>query len=65
VWCQRRGGVTRLVLHEFFGDKNLIGRLMGVAMVFCMTATMIGTSLRVERTRRGYALAWQSPTAHS
>jgi MFS family permease len=30
-----------LVLHELFG-KERIGRLMGVAMVFCMTATMLG-----------------------
>lgn len=30
-----------LVLHELFGDEQ-IGRLMGVSMMFCMAATMLG-----------------------
>ena len=32
--------VLALVLNELFGEQQ-IGRLMGVAMVFCMGATMI------------------------
>jgi MFS family permease len=53
-----------LILDEFFGTAQ-IGRLMGVAMVFCMTATMIGNNFSAavfERTG-SYDIAWQSYTA--
>jgi hypothetical protein len=33
--------VLALVLYELFGERA-IGRLMGFAMVFCMSATLIG-----------------------
>lgn len=52
-----------LMLDELFGSQQ-IGRLMGVAMVFCMTATMIGNNFSAavfERTG-SYDLAWQSYT---
>jgi MFS family permease len=52
-----------LMLDELFGSAQ-IGRLMGVAMVFCMTATMIGNNFSAavfERTG-SYDLAWQSYT---
>lgn len=53
-----------LVLAELFGAEQ-IGRLMGVAMVFCMSATMAGNqfSARVFDTLGDYHLAWQSYTA--
>ena len=52
-----------LVLDETFGTAQ-IGRLLGVAMVFCMSATMIGNNFSAavfERTG-SYDLAWQSYT---
>lgn len=52
-----------LMLDELFGTAQF-GRLMGVAMVFCMTATMIGNNFSAavfERTG-SYTLAWQSYT---
>ena len=61
------GGVVALLalmLDELFGTAQ-IGRLMGVAMVFCMTATMIGNNFSAavfERTG-SYDFAWQSYTA--
>jgi MFS family permease len=53
-----------LVLDELFGTEQ-IGRLMGVAMVFCMTATMIGNnfSAAVFELTGSYDVAWQSYTA--
>ena len=53
-----------LILDELFGAAQ-IGRLMGVAMVFCMTATMIGNNFSAavfDRTG-SYHIAWQSYTA--
>jgi len=61
------GGVVALlvlVLDEIFGAEQ-IGRLMGVAMVFCMLATMLGNNFSAavfERTG-SYSLAWQTYTA--
>lgn len=53
-----------LMLDELFGTAQ-IGRLMGVAMVFCMTATMIGNnfSAAVFEHTGSYTVAWQSYTA--
>jgi MFS family permease len=53
-----------LALDELFGTAQ-IGRLLGVAMVFCMTATMAGNNFSAavfERTG-SYDVAWQSYTA--
>jgi MFS family permease len=53
-----------LMLDELFGSEQ-IGRLMGVAMVFCMTTTMLGNNFSAavfERTG-SYHFAWQSYTA--
>jgi MFS family permease len=50
-----------LVLHECFGAAR-IGRLLGVTMVACMTATMIGnqaSALIFDRTG-SYVPAWQA-----
>lgn len=52
--------VLALVLHELFGPRQ-IGRLMGVAMVFCMTATLLGNqwSAWVFDRTGSYVPAWQ------
>jgi MFS family permease len=52
-----------LVLDELFGIHR-IGRLMGVSMVFCMLATMIGNlfSAAIFDHFGSYVLAWQSYT---
>lgn len=60
------GGVVALLalsLHELFGAAQ-IGRLMGVAMMFCMAATMAGNNFAAavfERTG-SYVPAWQTFT---
>lgn len=60
------GGVVALLaltLDELFGREQ-IGRLMGVAMVFCMIATMLGNNFAAavfERTG-SYVPAWQAFT---
>lgn len=56
--------VLALVLHELFGAKQ-IGRLMGVAMVFCMTATLLGNqwSAWVFDRSGSYVPAWQTYAA--
>jgi len=48
-----------LVLHELFGPEQ-IGRLMGVAMVFCMSATMLGNqwSAWMFDTLGSYVAVW-------
>jgi MFS family permease len=52
--------VLALVLHELFGPSQ-IGRLMGVAMVFCMTATLVGNQWAawVFDSTGSYVPAWQ------
>jgi MFS family permease len=52
-----------LVLAELFGAER-IGRLMGVAMVFCMTATMAGNLYAASMFDRlgGYRPVWQTFT---
>jgi MFS family permease len=52
-----------LVLAELFGAAR-IGRLMGVAMVFCMTATMAGNIFAAGVFDRlgSYAPVWQTYT---
>jgi MFS family permease len=52
-----------LVLDELFGDAQ-IGRLMGVAMVFCMTATMLGNNFSAAMFERtgSYDTAWRAYT---
>jgi len=67
VWAVGHGlvnsgvvAVLALVLHELFGGRH-IGRLMGVAMVFCMTATLLGNQWAAwvfDRTG-GYEPAWR------
>ena len=52
-----------LLLAELFGPSQ-IGRLMGVAMVFCMTATMLGnfyTAAVFDRVG-SYVTVWRSYT---
>lgn len=53
-----------LVLAELFGPSR-IGRLMGVAMVFCMTATMMGNIFAAAMFDNygGYRPVWQTYTA--
>lgn len=53
-----------LVLAELFGAAR-IGRLMGVAMVFCMTATMLGNIFAAGMFDRAgdYRPVWQTYTA--
>jgi hypothetical protein len=53
-----------LVLDECFGPAR-IGRLLGVAMVFCMGATLLGNqwSAWVFDTAGSYAGAWRVYTA--
>jgi len=53
-----------LVLAELFGAAR-IGRLMGVAMVFCMSATMLGNLYSAAMFDRfhTYAPVWQTFTA--
>lgn len=53
-----------LVLAEFFGAAR-IGRLMGVAMVFCMSATMLGNLYSASMFDRfhTYAPVWKTYTA--
>ncbi|HEV7734756.1 MAG TPA: MFS transporter [Candidatus Binatia bacterium] len=53
--------VLALVLHELFGPER-IGRLMGVAMFFCMGATLLGNqwSAWMFDTFGSYLLAWQA-----
>jgi MFS family permease len=53
-----------LVLNELFGAEQ-IGRLMGVAMVCCMSATMLGNlfSAAMFDHFRTYVPAWQAYTA--
>lgn len=53
-----------LVLAELFGSAS-IGRLMGVAMVFCMSGTMLGNlfSASMFDTLHTYAPVWQTYTA--
>jgi MFS family permease len=50
-----------LVLQECFGTPR-IGRLLGVAMVGCMIATMLGNQAAawVFDTTRSYVPAWQA-----
>jgi MFS family permease len=52
--------VLALVLRELFGEER-IGRLMGVAMLFCMGATLIGNfwSAWMFDTFGSYRIAWQ------
>jgi MFS family permease len=56
--------VLPLVLVELFGPAA-IGRLMGVAMVFCMTATMLGNfaTAAVFDYLGSYVRVWQIYTA--
>ena len=54
-----------LVLAELFGAAQ-IGRLMGVAMVFCMSATMAGNIFSAASstpTATLYRLAWETYSA--
>jgi hypothetical protein len=53
-----------LVLHELF-DPRQIGRLMGIASVACMTATILGNQFTawVFDTFHSYVPAWQVYTA--
>ena len=53
-----------LVLNELFGAEQ-IGRLMGVAMVFCMSATMAGNNFSavVFEHTGSYLPAWRAYTA--
>ncbi len=53
--------VLALVLHEMFGPER-IGRLMGVAMFFCMGATLLGNqwSAWMFDTFGSYVPAWQA-----
>ncbi|MEO8602961.1 MAG: MFS transporter [bacterium] len=53
-----------LVLAELFGAEQ-IGRLMGVAMMACMTATMAGNLFSAQVFDRigDYRFAWQTYTA--
>jgi MFS family permease len=53
-----------LVLAELFGAEQ-IGRLMGVAMMVCMSATMAGNMFSAQVFDRlgNYSLAWQTYTA--
>jgi MFS family permease len=53
-----------LVLNELFGVHQ-IGRLMGVAMVFCMTATMLGNLFSASMFDHfgSYRSVWQIYTA--
>lgn len=53
-----------LVLAEIFGAER-IGRLMGVAMVFCMSATMLGNLYSASMFDRfaSYAPVWRTFTA--
>ncbi|MDX2166515.1 MAG: MFS transporter [Deltaproteobacteria bacterium] len=53
-----------LVLAELFGADQ-IGRLMGVAMMVCMSATMAGNMFSAQVFDRlgDYRLAWQTYTA--
>jgi MFS family permease len=50
-----------LVLHECFGTAGF-GRLLGVAMVACMVATMVGNqaSAWVFDATRSYVPAWRT-----
>ena len=52
--------VLALVLYELFGER-LIGRLMGFAMVFCMSATLLGNQWSAWMFDRfgSYVPAWQ------
>lgn len=52
--------ILALVLHEMFGAER-IGRLLGVAMLFCMGATLIGNqwSAWMFDTFGTYRIAWQ------
>jgi MFS family permease len=52
--------VLALVLQELFGQER-IGRLMGVAMLFCMGATLIGNywSAWMFDSFGSYRIAWQ------
>ncbi len=52
--------ILALVLHEMFGPER-IGRLMGVAMLFCMSATLIGNqwSAWMFDVFGSYRPAWQ------
>ncbi len=67
VWAVLHGLVNggtvallALVLHELF-DPRQIGRLMGVAAVACMTATILGNQFTAWTfdTFRSYRPAWQ------
>jgi MFS family permease len=53
--------VLALVLYELFGERA-IGRLMGFAMVFCMSATLIGNQWSAFIFDRfgSYVPAWQA-----
>ncbi|MCW5892757.1 MAG: MFS transporter [bacterium] len=55
--------VLALVLHEIFGPRR-IGEIIGVAMVFCMGATLIGNQWTAfEFDRAGsYLPVWQTYT---
>ncbi len=60
------GGVVALlalVLHELFGPAR-IGQLLGTAMLFCMSATLLGNqwSAWVFDTTGSYVRAWQGYT---
>jgi MFS family permease len=71
VWAVLHGLVNSgtvallaLVLHELF-DPRQIGRLMGVASVACMSATILGNQFTAWTfdTFRSYRPAWQVYTA--
>lgn len=53
-----------LVLAELFGSER-IGRLMGVAMVFCMSATMLGNLFAASMydAFHSYAVVWRTYSA--
>jgi MFS family permease len=55
--------VLALVLTELFGDAH-IGRLMGLAMMFCMAATMLGNLYTASMFDhfKTYVPVWQSYT---
>jgi MFS family permease len=68
VWAVGHGlvnsgvvAVLALVLYELFGARS-IGRLMGFAMVFCMSATLLGNQWSAWMFDRfgSYVPAWQA-----
>jgi hypothetical protein len=68
VWAVGHGlvnsgvvAVLALVLYELFGERA-IGRLMGFAMVFCMSATLAGNQMSagIFDHHGTYVPAWQA-----